>query len=107
MLRFDLAIFRITQIRISSGLTARELSLLINKNPGYISSIECGRITPSIHTIFEICFVLNINVSSIFDLNTNISPNFIKITEEMTDLNEEDLILLYKLVIKIKNGRKS
>ena len=64
-------------------MSARELSFRINKNAGYISSVEAGKITPSVQTMFDICHELDINITSLFDLNTNKSTQYLKISEEL------------------------
>ena len=103
----ELSIFRITQIRLSKGISARELSLKIHKNAGYISSVENGKVIPSIQAIYDICMVLDISVSSLFDLNTNTSTLFKKLAEEIAELDDEDLSLIYSLVLKLKANQNS
>ncbi|HAV91551.1 MAG TPA: XRE family transcriptional regulator [Eubacterium sp.] len=103
----ELSIFRITQIRLSKGISARELSFRIHKNAGYISSMENGKVIPSIQTIYEICVELDISLSSLFDLNTNTSTLFKKVTEKIAELDDEDLSLIYSLVVKLKSNQNS
>ena len=46
MYREDFAA-RLTGLRNARGVSAREMSLSIGQNPGYIHNIECGRALPS------------------------------------------------------------
>lgn len=106
MIRFELAVFRLTQARLEQGLSARELSFRIHKNAGYISSIECRKITPSINSIFDICTELNMTPLGLFDLNTNTSTLHYIILNQISELNNEELQIILSVIIKFKNANK-
>ena len=69
--------------------------------------MENGKVIPSIQTIYEICVELDISLSSLFDLNTNTSTLFKKVTEKIAELDDEDLSLIYSLVVKLKSNHNS
>ena len=63
---------RLAQLREKKNVSAREMSLAIGQNPGYINNIESGKSLPSLVGIFYICDYLGVSVSEFFDLNTKI-----------------------------------
>lgn len=96
---------KLSQVRISKGLSARELSSRINKNPGYINSIECGKITPSIKSLFDICRELDIKPSTLFDVTSDESTIKKNCYDEISKLNEEDLNILFTVITRFKVGK--
>ena len=46
---------RLAQLREKKNVSAREMSLAIGQNPGYINNIESGKSLPSLPGIFYIC----------------------------------------------------
>ena len=46
---------RLSVLRTKAGVSARDMSLSIGQNPGYINDIENGKGTPSLAGIFYIC----------------------------------------------------
>ena len=46
---------RLAQLREKKNVSAREMSLAIGQNPGYINNIENGKAMPSLNGIFYIC----------------------------------------------------
>lgn len=59
---------RLTQLRQQKDVSAREMSLAIGQNPGYINNIECGRAFPSMSLFFIICDYLRVSPAEFFDL---------------------------------------
>lgn len=51
---------RLVQLRMAKGVSARDMSLSLGQNPGYINSIENNKTFPSMSNFFEICDYLNI-----------------------------------------------
>lgn len=78
---------RLAKLRTEMGLSAREMSLRMGQNPGYINNIESGKSTPSLSGIFYICEFLGITPSEFFDLDTE---NPIKINAILSDLKHLD-----------------
>lgn len=46
---------RLAQLREKKGVSARDMSLSMGQNPGYINNIESGKSMPSLSGIFYIC----------------------------------------------------
>lgn len=61
---------RLAYLRSRKGISAREMSLMIGQNPGYINNIETGKALPSMSGFFYICEYLNITPQEFFDHNS-------------------------------------
>ena len=51
---------RLAELRTKKGVSARDMSLSIGQNPGYIRAIECGTTFPTMSNFFYICEYLNV-----------------------------------------------
>lgn len=76
---------RLAQLRIKKGVSARDMSLSIGQNPGYINNIETGKALPSMTAFFFICEFLEITPQEFFDIESE-SPETIR--EVITDLKK-------------------
>lgn len=65
---------RLAQLRAQKGVSARDMSLSIGQNPGYINNIETGKVLPSMTAFFYICEYLDITPQDFFDVDSK-SPN--------------------------------
>ena len=54
---------RLTQLRTTKGVSARDMSLSLGQNPGYINNIESGKALPSMSVFFYICDYFQISQS--------------------------------------------
>lgn len=61
---------RLAQLRNIKGVSARDMSLSLGQNAGYINNIESGKALPSMGTFFYICDYLKITPSAFFDTET-------------------------------------
>ena len=59
-------IARLTQLRLKHGVSARDMSLSLGQNSGYINNIECGKALPSMSVFFYICEYLKITPKDFF-----------------------------------------
>ena len=55
---------RLAQLRVQKGVSAREMSLALGQNTGYISNIESGKTLPSMTGFFYICEYLDIDTQA-------------------------------------------
>lgn len=78
---------RLAQLREKKNVSAREMSLAIGQNAGYINNIESNKSLPSLPGIFYICDYLGITVSEFFDIE---NKNPTKLNSIMTDLKKLD-----------------
>jgi len=58
---------RLAQLRIQKGVSAREMSLALGQNHGYINAIENGTSLPSMTVFFYICEYFKISPLEFFD----------------------------------------
>jgi transcriptional regulator with XRE-family HTH domain len=58
---------RIAKLRVSRGLSAREMSLSIGQDGGYIGKVERKLFLPSMSVFFSICDFFNIPPREFFD----------------------------------------
>lgn len=61
---------RLCILRNKKGVSAREMSLSIGQNAGYIHNIESGKALPSMSAFFFICEYLDITPKEFFDTET-------------------------------------
>lgn len=68
---------RLARLRTQKGVSARDMSLSIGQNAGYINNIENGKALPSMSSFFFICDYLNVTPEEFFNYNNN-SPEEIR-----------------------------
>lgn len=76
---------RLSQLRLKKGVSARDMSLSIGQNPGYINNIETGKSLPSMMGFFYICDYLNITPMEFFNFDSS-HPK--KLDSVYNDLNK-------------------
>lgn len=59
---------RLAKLRAKKGVSARDMSLSLGQNPGYINNIETGKARPSLTGFLYICEYLGVTPSEFFDL---------------------------------------
>lgn len=89
---------RLATLRTKKNVSAREMSLAIGQNQGYINHIETGAATPSLSGIFYICDYLGITPAEFFDTETEDPAKLGKINEYLKKLNEEQLDIIERLL---------
>ncbi len=89
---------RIARFRERKGVSAREMSLAIGQNPGYINGIETGKTSPSLAGIFYICDYLNITPATLFTDESEAPAKLHAITEDMKKLSDRQLETVAALV---------
>ena len=82
---------RLSRLRAQKGVSARDMSLSIGQNPGYINVIENGRALPSMTVFFYICEFLNITPSEFFDLESSQPEALRELVEKLKKLPPEYL----------------
>lgn len=89
---------RLATLRTKKNVSAREMSLAIGQNQGYINHIETGQGTPSLSGIFYICEYLGITPNEFFDFELSNPAKLHKINEYLKQLNDEQLDIIEKLL---------
>lgn len=90
---------RLARLREKKGVSARDMSLSIGQNPGYINNIETGKSKPSLEGIFFICEYLEVTPSEFFDLdssNPSKANELFEIAKRLSSEQLDNLIALAK-----------
>ena len=89
---------RLAKLRTKAGVSARDMSLSIGQNPGYINDIESGKATPSLAGILYICDFFKITPSEFFDMYSNNPVKLKLMFDKMKFLNDEQLETISNLI---------
>lgn len=82
---------RLAELRNQKGVSARDMSLSIGQNPGYINNIENGKALPSMASFFFICDFLGITPQEFFDTSTKNPEEIQSITDNLKKLSKNQL----------------
>ena len=82
---------RLAKLREGKGVSARDMSLSMGQNPGYINNIESGKSMPSLSGIFYICDYLGISPKDFFDMNANNPTKATELYSIAQGLSDEQL----------------
>lgn len=89
---------RLAQLRALKGVSARDMSLSIGQNAGYINNIESGKALPSMGNFFYICEYLKISPSEFFDMDTSNPQKLTGLVEKLKKLDDAQLDSITTLV---------
>lgn len=89
---------RLAKLRTKAGVSARDMSLSIGQNPGYINDIESGKATPSLAGILYICDFFKITPSEFFDMDSNNPVKLKPMVDKMKFLSDEQLETISNLI---------
>ncbi len=89
---------RVAQLRTKRGVSARDMSLSMGQNPGYITNIESGHSKSSITGLFYICDYLNITPSEFFDTEARNPTKLSAIIHDLKKLDDRQLDALAVLI---------
>ncbi len=82
---------RLAKLREAKGVSARDMSLSMGQNPGYINNIESGKSMPSLTGIFYICEYLGITPKDFFDIDASNPTKATELYNIAKKLNNEQL----------------
>lgn len=82
---------RLAKLREKKGVSARDMSLSIGQNPGYINNIETGKSMPSLAGIFYICDYLGISPAEFFDTSSDNPARLKELTSYLKLLDDSQL----------------
>ena len=89
---------RLAKLRAKKGISARDMSLSIGQNPGYINSIETGKSKPSMDNFLYICEFLGVTPGEFFDYESSNPTKLNSIVNDMKKLNDKQLEIIASLV---------
>ncbi|MBU5431043.1 helix-turn-helix domain-containing protein [Kineothrix sp. MSJ-39] len=93
---------RITQLRISKGLSEYQLSYDLGHSRGYINNISSGKSLPSMSEFFTICDYFKITPAEFFDSKIKSPTLIVKAISEMESLSEDDILLILTIISRLK-----
>lgn len=89
---------RLAQLRVLKGVSARDMSLSLGQNAGYINNIESGKALPSMSNFFYICEYLNITPGAFFDTEADNPERLQQLIQKMKKLDDAQLVSIETLV---------
>ncbi|EGC03782.1 helix-turn-helix domain-containing protein [Ruminococcus albus] len=89
---------RIAKLRTEKGVSARDMSLSLGQNAGYINNIETGKALPSMAVFFAICDYLNITPMEFFDEASEQPEEIRRVLVNMKKLNKRQLNNISEIV---------
>lgn len=93
---------RLAKLRGEKGVSARDMSLSMGQNSGYINNIESGKSMPSLSGIFFICEYLGITPKDFFDVDSGNPSKAKELYEIAKSLSNEQLDSLINLAKGLK-----
>ena len=96
---------RLAILREKKGVSARDMSLSIGQNTGYINRIESGKALPSLSGFFYICEYLGLTPAEFFDTDTRDPERLTELIAELKKLDSSQLQSIASIVREF-NKRK-
>lgn len=93
---------RLVTLRMNKGVSARDMSISLGQNPGYINNIESGKNYPTMQGFFSICEYFNITPQEFFNRTITDPPKLKELFEAAKDLTFEQTDILIKLINSFK-----
>lgn len=89
---------RLIQLRGQMGVSARDMSLSIGQNPGYINNIETGKSLPSMTAFFYICEYLHVTPKDFFDTSSEQPTEIQHLIDNIKKLDKNQLLHISAIV---------
>lgn len=81
---------RLTQLRLSKGVSARDMSLTLGQSESYINRIESRKMLPSMPVFFYICDYFGITPKEFFSYDESITDlEITRATEKLRSMDTE------------------
>ena len=92
---------RVSQLRAIKRVSARDMSLSIGQNAGYINSIENGKSMPSMSVFLNICDYFGITPAEFFDLESSDPERLRVLMSNLKRLDDEAFAGIETIVKKL------
>ncbi len=89
---------RLAKLREQKGVSARDMSLSIGQNAGYINNIENCKALPSMAGFFFICEYLHISPQEFFDFDSEQPEVLDAVVKNLKKLNKRQLQNISEIV---------
>lgn len=97
---------RIAQLRTQKNISARDMSLSLGQNVGYINQIENHKALPSLSGLFYICEYFKITPQQFFDTGTQYPAQLAELIEDLKKVDGVVLDHISGLVKEILKKKK-
>ncbi|MBQ2329828.1 MAG: helix-turn-helix transcriptional regulator [Oscillospiraceae bacterium] len=94
---------RLAALRETKGVSARDMSLSIGQNAGYIKGIENGRALPSMSAFLFICEFLGITPAEFFDVENSDPALLCELISDLKKLDGAELRSIAEIVKRLSN----
>lgn len=95
---------RLIELRTKKGVSARDMSLSIGQNAGYINGLENHKGLPSMTVFFYICDYLGVTPKEFFDDSLSHPYQMKELFQKIRSFGEEDLALLSALAERMNKN---
>lgn len=92
---------RLAQLRLQKGVSARDMSLSIGQNAGYINNIENGKALPSMSNFFFICDFLGVKPCDFFSEDARYPNETNEILKLLNQLNDPQLCAVKMIITEL------
>lgn len=92
---------RITELRLSKGVSEYQMSLDLGHGKNYIHSISSGRTLPSLAELPYICEYLGVSLRDFFDETTNYPALLNEVLIRAEKMDRDDLMALVAIMDRI------
>ncbi len=89
---------RLSELRYNKKVSAREMSLAIGQNAGYIHNIESGKALPSMSSFFYICEYLDVTPKEFFTLEFDNPKMITELLDYIGEINPELYPHIYQIL---------
>lgn len=89
---------RLSALRLQKGVSARDMSLSIGQNSGYINHIENRQTLPSLPVFFNICDYLSVTPEEFFASDFNHPETVKRIVKDLSQLSAEQVQYLSAII---------
>ncbi|MCD8046792.1 MAG: helix-turn-helix transcriptional regulator [Clostridiales bacterium] len=93
---------RLAQLRAKLNISARDMSLSLGQNPGYINAIENGKAFPTMSSFFYICEFLNVTPCEFFNIENDALEKAQNLYDQINRLDEHQIDILTELVRELQ-----
>ena len=92
---------RLSQLRLARGVSARDMSLSIGQNAGYVNSIENRKALPSMSSFFALCDFLGVTPGEFFDTEAKAPEKIRGIVSALKHLDDEELASIQLIATRL------
>lgn len=97
---------RITQLRLEKGVSEYQMSYDLGHSRSYIYNISSGRSLPPMVEFLQICDYFNLTPAQFFDTSSNNSALLETTINELSKLDDDDLLLILNIIRRLEREGK-